>query len=499
MDFVPHLFDRVNRGFFGPLSDPHAALYWEILAALYCREFEGEPLPVTRSSTVEMAERIIRESSTWQARREELEQLAREPMAGEVDPAQPRTGLRTSMLSGNRSAAADTGLTEEQQLIRQLARRLIGRLERSGWIHFQYRSGVGDIMGFHPAAARIMEALLRVARDEQPIFQGYVHAIAAVLDGPSFARQPGIALGEARKQTLELVRELKILERNIHLFTQRVLDEAASAFAVLEEGLDRYQRSIMASYHRLKTVDNVYRQRSAILRRLSEIERDDLALNSAAEWLAEQRGLSLAQAAAEVRHDLDLIRSQFDAVPALLDSIDVRNARFSGVALRRLRYLLYQDRLIESQLEYLVEMLVRDSTPTFELDVDLYRCELIGDDFLYRSPRQRVAAGAQLLDVSPAASPHEIRRRMAGRIQRRFSRKRVQEYVTTLLDGRSSIGIDELPVASDEEYLRLLFITQYGLDGRSSFHVVHQEGRLRSGLYEYPAGHIAAGSKGRER
>ena len=222
-------------------------------------------------------------------------------------------------------------------------------------------------------------------------------------------------------------------------------------------------------------------------------------MGSAAEWLAAQRGCSLAQAEVEVRHDLELMRAQFDAVPALLDSIDVRNARFSGVALRRLRYLLHQDRRIESQLEYLVEMLARGCSPAFELEFDLYRCELIGEDFLYRSPRQRVATGPQLLDGLPAASSHEIPSRMAGRIQRRFSRKRVQEYVATLLGDRSHVGIDEVPVTSDEEYLRLLFITQYGLDGRSSFLVVHREGRIRCGPYEYPAGHIArAGAKGRE-
>jgi hypothetical protein len=35
------------------------------------------------------------------------------------------------------------------------------------------------------------------------------------------------------------------------------------------------------NYHRLKTVDNVYRQRSAILQRLDAIDRDDSALANA--------------------------------------------------------------------------------------------------------------------------------------------------------------------------------------------------------------------------
>jgi hypothetical protein len=65
------------------------------------------------------------------------------------------------------------------------------------------------------------------------------------------------------------------------LFIQRVLDDAATAADVLEEGFERYEHAVIANYHRLKTVDNVYRQRSAILQRLDAIDRDDSALANA--------------------------------------------------------------------------------------------------------------------------------------------------------------------------------------------------------------------------
>jgi hypothetical protein len=45
------------------------------------------------------------------------------------------------------------------------------------------------------------------------------------------------------------------------MVTRRALDEAASAAAVLEEGLARYEHAVMANYHRLKTVDNAYSMR----------------------------------------------------------------------------------------------------------------------------------------------------------------------------------------------------------------------------------------------
>jgi hypothetical protein len=81
-----------------------------------------------------------------------------------------------------------------------LARRLVSRLEEAGWMHFQYRAGTGEIMSFHPYAARILQTLLDVARDEQPVFQGLVHSIAALLEPKAFAQRPGVSLSEARRR-----------------------------------------------------------------------------------------------------------------------------------------------------------------------------------------------------------------------------------------------------------------------------------------------------------
>jgi hypothetical protein len=52
------------------------------------------------------------------------------------------------------------------------------------------------------------------------------------------------------RNTLELSREMKILETNIHLLTRCLLDEANTAAEVLVEGIDRYapEGAIAGSY-----------------------------------------------------------------------------------------------------------------------------------------------------------------------------------------------------------------------------------------------------------
>jgi len=489
-DDVPRLFERVPRGLFGPLGDPYAEIYWELLASLYQHEFEHEPFVVLRSVALEVAERVIRGSRLWIERRQDLEALARED-----DQARGGGGNCIPASHGGLPATAGGSEGDDADLVRALARRLIARLERSGWAHFQYRSGVGEIMSFHPYAARILETLVKVARDEQPVFQGYVHSIAALLEPKAFAQRPGVSLLEAKRHTLDLVRELKILERNIHLFTQRVLEGAATAAAVLEEGLERYEQAVMANYHRLKTVDNVYRQRSAILERLDAVERDGVALEAAADWYGVQRGFARPEARIAVAADLALLRTQFDAIPSIVDEIDARNARFSGVALRKIRYFLRQDRRTEGQLQFIVDALSKGEVPEFEFDV--YKCELLTNEFLYTPPSERPKARPQALEHRTAVDTEEIRKEATARIRRFFGRRRLEEFVDALLDGRSAVSMEEVPVEADEDYVRLLYLASYGLDGGSPFKLFPSMERIRRGPYGYPGGRIERAARRR--
>ncbi|MBN1208212.1 MAG: hypothetical protein JXB05_25345 [Myxococcaceae bacterium] len=460
---------------FGPLSGPLAPLYWALLARYYQYEFEREPFALVKPAALEIAEQLLRASAPWQERREELLSLA-----GEASPSEPELEL------------ADDGA-----LARATARRLVSRLEATGWFHFEYRSTVGQVLSFHPWAARVLDTLVRVARDEQPIFQGYAHSIATLLKPDTFASRPGVSLREARRHTLELVRELKILNRNIYAFTQRLLDEVTTASGVLAEGIDHYRDAVMANYHRLKTVENLYRWRTDILLRLDAIERDSVSTESAAGWYADQLGLDPSAAARQVQEDLHLMRMQFETLPEITDDIDARNARFSGVALRKLMYLLRQDRRTEGQLQYLVEQLARDEAP--ELDFDVYKCELLCDGFLYTPPTRRPRATPQPLPPRRHALSEDVRKQLAERLRNPFARARLEEFIGALLGARQGAAMEEVPLENDGDYVRAIHLVAHGLDGRGTYRFRPAEDAARTpvrrGVYTVPAGHLERARK----
>lgn len=442
-----------------------APLHFRILGRLYQHEFEREPFWLVKQVALSIAEEEINNSELWRDRREEL-------LAADVEDEEQSTS------------------TDEASQLRAVARRMIAREERAGWFRFEYRSEVGMLLVFYPYAVRILETLVRVARDEQPEFQGYAHSIAVLLRPETFSARPGVSIREARRQTIDMVRELKILERNIQAFTQRLLDEAATASDVLERGIDHYRDAVLANYHRLKTVDNLYKWRGEILFRLDEIDADPMVLDRAATFYAEQLRLDTEAANAAVRADLDLMRARFETLQEITNEIDSRNARFSGVALRKLMYLLRQDRRTEGLLQLIVDGIADDAAPPVAFDV--FRCELLPDglSFLYTAPTQRAQVAPQPLRRPEPVNEEELRKAAVAKMKRPFARAQVEEFVTELLRVKVRQSIEAATPLNDDEYVRLIYIVLFGLDATSSFRFTPSDGRVNVSGFAFPAGDL---------
>jgi Family of unknown function (DUF5716) len=429
----PDLFAVVPSGLFKPLGGTLAPLYWRALARFYQYEFEEPTQGLVKSTAVELAETVLRESALWRD--------ARESILAEMAEDEPD------------GAADDDG-------IRHAARRLVDRLAAAGWFHFEYQSRIGEVLNFYPYAARIIAPLLGVARDEQPVLQGYAIAVLQALRPDATATRPGWAIMEAKDQMAEFVRELKLLNRNIYDATRRLIAEATSASVVLEDLLTRYQRRVMGSFHRLKTVDNPFRHRGEIFLRLDTLEMDEVALDRAARWYAEEHATDLVSARQVVVQAMTTVRRQLEALPDLVHDIDARNARFSGSARNRLVYLLSRNRHIDGQLQALIDHLIRDEVDA--VPVDLYRTRFLREDFLYIVPEKRVPPAPTLLpDAIPSDIP-TLRERARRLMEQPFSERMVRRYIEGLLAGRSRVAAAELPLASDEDYVRFICVVMYG-------------------------------------
>lgn len=493
-DALPALFAAVPPTLFRPLAGRSAPLSWGLLARLYVAQFEGQPGAMLRAVANEYAEDVLRASPDWDEAREEIAE-------------------------GDEGDAPELSAPDEAARVAAFAKRLVDRLARAGWIHFEFDSRAGgEIVNFHPYASRLLRAMMAVARDEQPLLEGYAHRLRSLLEPRAFGRNPGLALREVKQTTLEFVLELKTLNQNIGASTRRMIERAVTASAVLEEGFDRYQPRVMRNLHRLKTSENFFRIRPDVRRRFDEIEHDEITLERAAHWAAEQSGsatsapMDVPAAAEVVREDVRLVRRHLDALPEILDDIDRRNARFTGIARRKLRYLLQQHQYLEAHLQGLLADVAVGRVPDAEFE--LYRADLLHDDFLWTPPAKRERPVPRPL--ARAATPDAgavAKQARADYLHRTCSRRvinaRVRQMMETLGDG-ARVRLDALPVGDDQSYTWAIHMVAYGLDGESPFRFERATCgrancvdpdcaacRTRRGSYVLPNGVLVATALGR--
>jgi hypothetical protein len=475
---TPDLFAVAPIELFRPLGDPYARIYWTLLARLYAYKFEGSPLELPKPLVTDSAEEVLASSQEWREKRAEL--LASLQEFAELD-------------AGAARQAVDD--------LRTTARRVVARLVASGWFYFEYQRGVGEILNFPPYAARLLGQMLSVARDEQPIFPGYAHAVDSMLSKDKFTRAPGPALAQVKRLTLEFARELRILHGNIRESINRLFSDQITTAGVLREALERYEDRVRRNYHLLKTRDNIFAWRVEVMGRLDAIEMQREQLAEAARWYASQHGVDEAEAFERIEEELGIVRSHIEAMPRIMREIDERNQRFTGVATRRISYLLRHDRRTEGHLQFLIDGLGAARLPP--LDMEVYEAKFLGPDCLYVPRRLHIPVDNPPLHTPDRADPAAAAQAFASRLLSPYRRELVNRYVRDLLSGRSSMTIREVPVASDEDYVRLTYVVSYGTGKNASYRFARSRCddrdcvdpdcalcRVRTGSYSYPNGTI---------
>ena len=136
--------------------------------------------------------------------------------------------------AADEDAAVQQDLLDESAELREAARRLLLRLEKSGWFQFEYRSEQGWSFTSSPTRRGSWKRSCGL-RATSSLFSGLCafHRVAA--STREFHASSGVALLEAKRHTLDLTRELKILSQNIHGFIQRLFLAASTAHHVLAE------------------------------------------------------------------------------------------------------------------------------------------------------------------------------------------------------------------------------------------------------------------------
>lgn len=457
---LSNLFGDLPPLFFRPLAGSLAAVYGVTLRRLYDLDFEGEPFEITQETAVEQAALVIEQSSAFSA-----------------DAAEFRAQLQEELSAAGETQGElfdDSGAEEREA--RRLARHVLRRLEHCGWFDYEYREArKGYVLNFRDYAARILHVLVQIEKQEQPLFEGLAQSIKASLGAEEVNENPGIALYNAQSATRDLVREIKILSRNIHRYADRALKEAKSSGELLELQLEIYQKKVVhSSYHRFKTSDNIFRYRAFILRQLATFENLPERFEAATNWAATSQALTTPAAGEQVQEWVEMIRNQLNSIHLLTEDLDRKNARYSATTLQRISYLLNQDHLIENKLVRLIDSLHWGSENGFETsppDFAAHVIRLWDLNSLYLPAKQKAEMMVERIPASVVSAERrrQVLEQAKRKVESQYSRRRVIDLVQELLRHKSQLALTDLPLGNTEDFLRLIFISYHSLDRRSPF------------------------------
>ena len=173
-------------------------------------------------------------------------------------------------LSDMELTAEDALDEEEQRLIRQpngKVRWIIHRLKRAGWLDTEYRDGTfEEVIAPRDYANQMIRLLLELEQSETKEYNSLVFSTYSGLKQAYEEKSDRMyeALLTARRNTTELLQDLKSLYHNIRYYHQ-IIGQAVDVNQLLHDYYDEYKGMLDRIYHPIKTMDSLPRYRQPIL------------------------------------------------------------------------------------------------------------------------------------------------------------------------------------------------------------------------------------------
>lgn len=223
---------------------------------------------------------------------------------------------------------------EEQRLIRQpngKVRWIIHRLKRAGWLDTEYRDGTfEEVVAPRDYADQMIRLLLELEQSETKEYNSLVFSTYSGLKQAYEEKSDRMyeALLTARRNTAELLQDLKSLYHNIRYYHQ-IIGQAVDVNQLLHDYYDEYKGMLDRIYHPIKTMDSLPHYRQPILDILNALLVDDEIMERAVGRMVQ---LHPDEEPAEARRTLDgyiqELLSSYSNVEDILRQIDRKHRAY---------------------------------------------------------------------------------------------------------------------------------------------------------------------------
>ncbi len=370
---------------------------------------------------------------------------------------------------------------------RDKANFIIRRLADCGWITIETDNNHEQKVYFLDYSIEILRTLISITRHERIEYQGYIYTIYNLLRGSN--ENPGIALQQIYENTDKLITGLKNLNSNIKKYIDE-LTRHATVKEIMDALFDDYMLNVVdKAYHRLLTSDNVAKFRPEIISRLEGKKSDTRYIDRATKEISEINELSQEEAKEKVYDYLRDIRDAFLNMDNILEEIYRRSTQYQKSAVNRARFLLSTSEDVQGQIKEIL-LYLNEEVEDMELDlgsiyqyefldnlVSVYTAGILDEASFYVPPVSKGVFSPDELSASVVDT--EARREkfeaMQEKLRNVISVQSISDYVAGALGGKQVIDAAGLPLQTNEDILRLIYIRLYGQRRRMGYTVKVKE------------------------
>lgn len=450
------MFHILPGNFFVPLSSPNRIVYWECICKLFSTMEHQLSFGVERDVLVD-----------------ELEYYFDQTQAAEMQ----EEGFQ----------ALDS---------RGKANSMIRKLEAYGWIEIETDKSYVQRVNFKEYAVKIIKTLLEIADGKQMEYQGYIYTIYSL--ARSNTDHPGIVLLQILDNTDMLITGLKNLNSSIKHYIDELTKHKTVAEIMNALFNDYITNIVDKAYHRLLTSDNVSKFRPEIIERLESKSHNEEYITKAAQEIAGIREVSEEDGKDLVYMYLHEIIEAFRNMDDILAEINHKNTQYQRAAINRARFILSGDEDVRGQLKEILlginevmneeEMNPGGIYRVEFLDelVRIYSSSVIDDNSLYSPTEGRREFVPQELvqEESDPVERQEKIRRITEKMQNVLSPAKIGMYVDRQLGEKMQMRAAQLPLNSEEDFIRIIYIRLYGQRKNMKYKVESLE-EIQAGGYRF--------------
>lgn len=374
---------------------------------------------------------------------------------------------------------------------RDKANGVIAMLKSCGWIEYEQETNHQLNVVLYEYAIPIIESMNRVIREEEAEYQGIISQIHASLQNKDLYSKPyELIIKGVQENTERLLSELKKLNASIKRHMEKQTNDM-EADEILNHFFEYHQNIGSKAYLRMKTSENISYFRSAIIERLEYLlETPEIMDRAVSGYMEVEEKTDETAAYDNVVQMLLDVKSSFYRLDDIIDEIDRKHTRYMRNAVMRAKFLLATGNNLEGKLSQILNQYVEElncggtgeSGEETESAVQnllaLYPQNYISPESLQSIKVTKKLGKVDDLSTENRMSEEErqlYKEALRMKNRNRFSRKNINAYVMTLLKDCSRMPVNDVPVESRRDLLRIIYISIYA-GNRSNNYTIQRTG-----------------------